>query len=112
MSSRDWLLRLDDILEAIERINRYTQGLDFQKFEEDQRTVDAVIRNFEIIGEAARQIPAFIENDYPIIPWNNIRDMRYILIHVYFEVDMEIIWRTISHNLPFLKSRNYSPPYF
>lgn len=105
MSSRDWLFRLDDILESLERINEYTEGLNLQDFEEDQRTIDAVVRNLEIIGEGTRLIPNFIEKEYPTVPWRHMRDMRNILIHEYFEVDIEIIWQTISQDLPFLKSQ-------
>jgi uncharacterized protein with HEPN domain len=105
MSSREWLFRLEDILDALERIDEYIQGLDLQTFEADQRTIDAVVRNLEIIGEAARHIPGFIVQAYPTVPWRHIRDMRNLLIHEYFGVDLKIIWRTISYDLPFLRSQ-------
>jgi len=103
MSSRDWLFRLEDILEALERINQYIQDLDLRQFGTDQRTVDAVIRNLEIIGEAARHVPDFIEKEYPSVPWRHIRGMRNILIHEYFGVDIGIIWQTIAYDLPPLR---------
>ncbi|MBP9692870.1 MAG: DUF86 domain-containing protein [Alphaproteobacteria bacterium] len=105
MSSRDWLFRLEDILDALRLVQQYIKDLDFQQFESDQRTKDAVIRNLEIIGEAARHIPNFIVQEYPNIPWRHIRDMRNILIHEYFGIDMDIIWQTLIHDLPFLQSQ-------
>ena len=105
MSSREWLFRLEDILDALERIQRYIQGLDLSKFEADQRTIDAVVRNLEIIGEAARHIPDSVIQEYPTIPWRHMRDMRNILIHEYFGLDTSIIWQTIAYDLPILKSQ-------
>ncbi len=91
MSFREWLFRVDDILDALVRIQQYIHGFDLQKFESDQRTIDAVIRNLEIIGEAARHIPEFITSEYDDIPWRYMKDMRNILIHEYFGVHTEII---------------------
>lgn len=105
MSSREWLFRLEDILEALERIHGYVKGLDLQQFEADQRTIDAVVRNLEIIGEAARHIPDSITQEYPLIPWRYMRDMRNILIHEYFGIDTGIIWQTIAQDLPVLQSQ-------
>jgi hypothetical protein len=102
MSSRDWLFRVDDILEAIERIHYYTSDLDLKKFQEDQRTIDAVVRNLEFIGEAARHIPNSICTSRPEIPWKNMRDMRNLLIHEYFGIHTGIIWETINQDLPYL----------
>lgn len=103
MSSREWLFRLEDILDSLERIQNYIKGFDLHKFEVDQRTMDAVIRNLEIIGEAARHIPESIVEEYPNIPWRHIRDMRNILIHEYFGIDTTIIWQTITYDLPRLR---------
>lgn len=105
MSSREWLFRLEDILDALERIQNYIKGLDLVKFETDQKTIDAVVRNLEIIGEAARHIPDAVIQEYPNIPWRHMRDMRNILIHEYFGLDTSIIWETISYDLPILKSQ-------
>ena len=105
MSSREWVFRLEDILDSLGRIESYIGGVDLKEFETDQRTMDAVVRNLEIIGEAARHIPDYIINEYSDIPWKHIRDMRNILIHEYFGIDTGIIWQTITHDLPFLKSR-------
>lgn len=102
MSSREWLFRLDDTLDALRRIQSYIKGLNLQQFEEDQRTIDAVVRNLEIIGEAARHIPDSVLQEYPDIPW---RYMRNMLIDKYFGVDTGIIWQTITHDLPILQSQ-------
>jgi uncharacterized protein with HEPN domain len=100
---RDWRLRAEDILDAIARIQRYVEGLTFEQFQADQKTVDAVIRNFEVIGEAVRHVVAD-QNSLPAgIPWADIAGMRNILIHEYFGVDVNIVWHTIVEDLPELK---------
>jgi uncharacterized protein with HEPN domain len=105
MSSREWLFRLEDILDALEKIQEYTRDLDQKKFALDQRTIDAVIRNLEIIGEAARHIPDFVVQDQQDVPWKYMRDMRNLLIHEYFCIDTSIIWETVLNDLPPLKDR-------
>lgn len=99
MSPRDWVLRIDDILEAIERIMQYTAGMTWETFSTDDKTIDAVVRNVEIIGEAARHIPDDIVAQYPDIPWDSMRGMRNILIHEYFLVSVPILWQTVTRNL-------------
>ncbi len=101
---RDWRLRLNDIQYSAEKILRYVQGMDFDTFSEDQRTIDAVVRNFEIIGEAARNIPDGFKSAHPHISWREMNDMRNTLIHVYFGVDVSTVWDTIVHDLPTLLS--------
>jgi uncharacterized protein with HEPN domain len=98
--SKDWRVRIDDMLEAIDRIRRYTAGLDERSFCNDDRTVDAVVRNLEIIGEAARKIPADIAQRYPSIPWHRMAEVRNVLVHEYHSVDSAIVWNTIHHDLP------------
>ena len=97
---RDWRLRLSDIRDAAEKILRYVQGMDFDTFSQDQRTIDAVVRNFEIIGEAARHIPDEFKRSHPHISWREMTDMRNVLVHMYFGVDVDIVWGTIVNNLP------------
>jgi uncharacterized protein with HEPN domain len=104
MPSRSWLLRVEDMLEALKRITQYCEGHDFQSFAHDQRTIDAVVRNLEVFGEAARHVPASTIQAYPFIPWQLIKGMRNILIHEYFGVDNKILWHTIIQDLPPLKS--------
>ena len=103
MSPREWKFRLQDILEAIERIERYTLDMEYDAWLQDQKTADAVIRNLEVIGEAASHIPPEIEEQYPEIPWKEMRGIRTILAHEYFGVDLEVIWRTIQEDLPYLR---------
>lgn len=100
MQPRDWRMRLEDILEAMDRVGRYTRGMSFEEFSKDTRTVDAVVRNLEIIGEAARHIEPELEARHPGIPWGRMRGMRNILAHEYFGVDLAILWHTITQNLP------------
>ncbi len=101
---REWTLRIEDILEAIERIEAYTAGLTFESFAADRKTVDAVVRNIEIIGEAAGFVPDEIQRRNPGIPWSRMRGMRNVLIHRYDEVSLPILWQTIRRNLPPLVS--------
>lgn len=103
MPSRDWRFRVDDILEAISKIDRYTQDLDFDAWNEDEKTVDAVVRNLEVIGEASSHLPLEIQEQYEHVPWGMMKGIRNILAHEYFGVDLEIIWRTIKVDLPALK---------
>lgn len=97
---RDWQLRLQDILEAIEKILRYTEEMDFDEFKQDEKTIDAVIRNFTVLGEAAAHVPEEVEKRYPELPWAEMRGMRHILIHEYFGVSLPIVWETIRNDLP------------
>lgn len=103
MRSRSWKLRIKHIIDAAEKIERYTSGMDFEAFRKDDRTVDAVINNMLIIGEAARFIPEPILNRYPQVPWQSIRDMRNILIHAYDRVDVKTVWDTLACDFDALK---------
>jgi uncharacterized protein with HEPN domain len=103
VSTRDWKLRLEDILEAIERIEQYTEGFHYEQWQRDQKTIDAVIRNIEIIGEASTHVPAEVQTLFPNIPWRKMRGIRNILVHEYFGVDVEVLWRTVQEDLPGLK---------
>lgn len=94
---------LNHILEAIERINRYVGGIDENEFLQDEKTQDAVIRNFEIIGEASRNIGRYHPDfaaEHPDMQWVIAYEMRNFLAHGYFMVDMEIVWKTIKNDLP------------
>ena len=100
MSSRNWLLRFEDIRDALTLIFDYVSEMDEQSWCCDSRTIDAVIRNLEIIGEAASHVPVEIQQQYPDIPWYEMRGMRNILVHEYFGVDNNILWRTVQDDLP------------
>ncbi|MDR0612242.1 MAG: DUF86 domain-containing protein [Dysgonamonadaceae bacterium] len=96
---------LDDIITAMDHIFEYTQGYDFVSFKRDYKTVDAVIRNFEIIGEAAKNVPAEIREQYSDVPWNEMYSLRNRISHAYFGIDYEIIWDIIVNYLPFNKEQ-------
>jgi uncharacterized protein with HEPN domain len=89
---------------AISRIFEYTQNCDFITFKCDYKTVDAVIRNFEIIGEAAKNIPLEIKEQYSDVPWDEMYSLRNRISHAYFGIDYEIIWDIITNHLPQNKS--------
>ena len=91
MPSRNWFMYAQDILTCIAKIEQYTAGLDYAHFEADERTVDAVLRNLEIIGEAARQIPRDVKAAHPDLPWTEMQTMRNIVIHEYHGVNLQII---------------------
>ena len=99
---------LTHMLLAVERIEEYTTGFTSVSFEADTRTQDAVIRNFEILGEAARNIlrhdPSFVRT-HPELPWAQAYQMRNALSHGYADVDIEIVWRTIQTRIPTLKTQ-------
>lgn len=100
MSSRDWRDRIRDILDAIAEIQKFTRGMDYESFKDDDKAVRAVEMNFIIIGEAANQIPEEIEEKYTAIPWNLMRAMRNRIVHVYFRIDEKLMWDTIQNDLP------------
>jgi uncharacterized protein with HEPN domain len=93
---------LGDIQEAIELIVTYTNGLTYKKFLDDRKTQDAVVRNFEIIGEAAKNISAALKAKYPEIPWKKISGLRDKLIHFYFGIDYKIVWNIVRKELPII----------
>ncbi|MBI5306602.1 DUF86 domain-containing protein [Candidatus Wolfebacteria bacterium] len=98
---RDYLDYLQDILNSINEIESFIKGIaDFSVFEMDRKTVNAVIRSLEVIGEAVKKIPDDIKNQYSEIPWKNMAGIRDKLIHEYFGVDEEIVWKVASEELP------------
>lgn len=91
---------LEDILLGINRIHEYIGDSTFSEFKKDHKTVDAVIRNFEIIGEASKNLPAKIREKYPEVPWAEMYLLRNKVSHEYFGVDREIIWDVSTNYLP------------
>jgi uncharacterized protein with HEPN domain len=104
MSKRDPYLFLTDMLESIEKVERYTAGLSFDEFEANDMVLDAVVRNLEIIDEAARQIPASLLEQYTQVEWSRVIGFRNIVIHAYFAVDVEIVWTIATQRLPDLEA--------
>ena len=100
MSNRDSGLFINDIKESIEAILEYTKDMQFETFQNDRKTYSAVIREFEIIGEAVKHIPSGIIGQYSDIAWRDMKDFRNLLIHEYFGVDLEIVWNTVHDELP------------
>lgn len=104
MSRRNAGLLLEDMLLSMEKITTYIGTMDQQAFAGDPRTVDAVVRNLEIIGEAASRIPEEFKARYPQIPWRRVVGLRNRIIHEYFGVDIGIVWSVVSQDLPDLRS--------
>jgi uncharacterized protein with HEPN domain len=101
---RDYILFLEDILNAIERIERYTKGLTFEGLSKNDMATDAILRNFEIIGEAAKNVPERVRRKYPFVEWKEAIGFRNVLIHDYFGIDLEAVWDTVRKNIPSLKN--------
>ncbi len=99
MSKRDPKILLSDILSSIEKIKLYVEGYDFDSFVEDSKTTDAVIRNFEIIGEAANRLPDEFKENYSNINWFRIRGFRNRIVHDYIGIDYSIVWNIIEKDL-------------
>lgn len=96
---RKYDLYVKDILEAITKIREYTKEYTYKQFINDQKTVDATIRNFEIIGEAINQIPEFVRTKNPAIPWKHVRSFRNLIVNKYWRIDTEILWDIITNKL-------------
>lgn len=101
---RDIGLYLDDILESIQKIQEYTQGLTEEQFSRNTATQDAVLRRLAIIGEAVKHLPKDLREKYEQIPWKQIAGARDIFVHEYFGVGMERVWKTVQEELPALKA--------
>jgi uncharacterized protein with HEPN domain len=93
----------EDIIESIDRIQAYIEGMDFQDFSGDQKTVDAVINNLENIGEAAKNIPQDFKEENDEVEWEDVAGFRDVLVHQYFRADEEIVWDIVKNELSFLK---------
>ena len=101
---KDDLAFIEHILLCIEKIQDYTKNLTKKDFNNNELVQDAVIRNIEIIGEAVKKISKELKSQYPNIPWKEMSGMRDKLIHDYFGVDVDVVWRTVNDDIPFLKS--------
>ncbi len=97
---REYILYLEDMLESMSLISEYIETLDFDSFKRNRKTVDAVVRNLEIIGEAAKNIPQNIKEQNTEMPWRQMYGLRNLIIHEYFGLDYEIIWDIVHIKLP------------
>ena len=102
---RNYILFLEDISTRIEKIDNFIDGMSFEEFKQDDKTVSACIREIEVIGEATKQIPKEITNKFNELPWSLMAKMRDKLIHWYFEIDEEIVWNVAVDKLPKIKEQ-------
>jgi len=102
---RDYKTCLEDISDAIGKIGRYTAGHTSETLAADEKTLDAVIRNLEVIGEATKNIPDDVRASYPEVEWRRIAGLRDILIHQYFGIDQDIVWDILQNKLPMLATQ-------
>ena len=105
MSKRGIKLYIEDVRDSIAKIEKYTMGLDFNTFVKDEKTIDAVVRNLSIIGEAVKNFPDELKSKYPQVPWKEIAGTRNKTIHEYFGIDEDILWKTIKEDLPPFKKQ-------
>lgn len=97
---RNYKFYIKDIFDAMESIENFVENMNFEEFKKDNKTTSAVVRKFEIIGEATKQIPEDLRRKYPQVAWKEMAGMRDKLIHSYFRVDYKLVWTTIKERLP------------
>ena len=100
---KDDTVYLRHIIDAFLQIERYTNGVTYEEFLSNSLLQDAVIRQLEVMGEAARNLSADLQNEYPAIPWRQMISLRNRMIHAYFNVNLQIIWEIIQGDIPNLK---------
>ncbi|MDH5794914.1 MAG: DUF86 domain-containing protein [Candidatus Bathyarchaeota archaeon] len=103
MRKRDYSDYLQDMLDSINDTESFIRGMSFEEFKRDRKTVNAVVRSIEVIGEAAKKIPKALRDKHKEIPWREMAGMRDKLTHEYFGIDVEILWKTVKDDIPPLK---------
>ncbi len=102
-SKRSFIDSLQDILTEIERIEQFVKGIDLTQFKKDEKTIHAVIRALEVIGEASKNIPKTVKNKYPEVPWREMAGFRDKLIHHYFGMNVTVVWKSVKEDMLILK---------
>jgi uncharacterized protein with HEPN domain len=100
---RDYRVFLHNVLDAIANIAEFVGGMTLGQFKDDKKTLHAVVRNLEVVGEAVKGVPPEVRQRHPAIPWQRIAGLHDILIHHYFEIDVDIVWDVVKNKLPDLK---------
>ena len=100
MSPRDWRDRIEDMLEAMNNLWAYVKGMTFEEFAADTKTIRAAAYEIGVIGEAARSIPAEIQERFAHVPWEEMQAMRNVVTHEYFRLDVRILWKTVTEEVP------------
>ena len=103
MKRRDYRDYLQDILDSVNDVENFIRGMSFEEFKVDRKTISAVVRSIEGIGQASKRIPRSLKAKHKEVPWHEMAGMRDKLIHEYFGVDVEILWKTAKDNIPPLK---------
>jgi uncharacterized protein with HEPN domain len=103
MKRRDYRDYLQDILDAVKDIESFVGSMSYEDFKKDRKTLNAVVRSIEIIGEASKKLPSILREKYKELPWKEITGMRDKLIHAYFGVDTETLWKTVKDDIPPMK---------
>lgn len=104
MKIRDYRDYLQDISDSIDDVGNFTKDMTFEKFAKDRKTINAIIRSIEVIGEATKKLPTSVKDKHPSIPWKRMAGMRDKMIHEYFGIDVEILWKVVKEDIPSLKT--------
>ena len=102
--TREYSDFINDIVDSVHAIEEFVRGMTFEDFASDRKTIYAVIRGIEVMGEAAKKIPEAVRSEHPAVPWKQMAGIRDKLIHEYFGVELEVLWKTIQEDLPSLKT--------